>query len=513
MVSAGNNLMIKVNEFSFENNIQFKNDTFSKNVKLAETVPQNVAPLSFKGAQYLKGLALSKSPFVKQTTPSETITLASEEDKSKIEDLIKSRGFIYGVDYEINRVLPHVKTKEQAELAIAALEKKVDGSFLYSTYQVGQLVFKNNEPELAKTASEVISNSDVRISEYVVPTLNKLKTESPDKYQYLLGSSYLLEYLNKTVDYANDGTQSLIFTKKLDEFPILESLSSHISEDLNYDYCFHMLLDLYERDEEAYNYAINSPILMDKFFGDYDSKSCINVLNKNALVEIEKGFAANTSKNPQIISFVESSDDFKEPDVLSSYISQFKTDGEITVYRAERSTGSFEAVPINDDLLEKKIRAIVKLNYFKTKKDTIVPSSGKYSNFGAQHVPLYDYINSKKELSLSDAMLVAKYADKRYVDEILHLIENAELTDSRFKSTSFSERFVDSWMHDSDNKNVPKIKSKLTIEEGTEGVYVSSANHQFEFILNDNEKQITYNKAKYDKKTNTFVLEGNVGTI
>ncbi len=506
--------MVKVNRVSYsENNIKFQDNIYQNNVKLAETVSPNVPQLSFKGAEYLKGLVLAKNPFVNQTAPSEVITPASDEDKEKIETLIRNRGFSYDIDYEIKRVLPHVKTKEQAELAIASLEKKVDGSFLYSTYQVGQLVFKCQDSEIAKTGLEAINCSDVRLSEYVIPTLNELKTQNPDKYQYLLGSQYLMDYLNEIVDFRNDGTKSLIFTKKIEKFPEIESMCAHISDDLNYDYCSHMLLDLYYQDEDAYNYAINSPVLMSKFFYDHKTKDCIGLLNTNALIEIEKGYLANTAKNTQVSSFVQSSDYFKEHDALSSYISQFKTDGEITVYRAERSTGSFESVPIDNALLDKKIRTIVKLNYFKTKKDMIVPSSGKYSNFGAKQISLLDYINSKEKLTLSDAMIVAKYADKRYVDEVLRLIETVELTDNRFKSTSFSESFVDSWKVDSSNKNVAKIKSKLTIQEGTEGVYVSSNNGQFEFILNNKEKRIAYNKAQYDKHTNTFIIEGNVQHI
>ena len=53
----------------------------------------------------------------------------------------------------------------------------------------------------------------------------------------------------------------------------------------------------------------------------------------------------------------------------------------------------------------------------------------------------------------------------------------------------------------------------MTIQEGTEGVYVSSNNGQFEFILNNKEKRIAYNKAQYDKHTNTFIIEGNVQHI
>lgn len=509
--------MIELNKINYNaNEKHYLNNLNIQNYKLPQAGIKNVSQLSFKGAEALKGIVLAKNPFIKQNSSLPDVTPASEENKAKIEALIGNRCDVYRFDYrpDLERVLRLVKTEDEAELAIAILEKKVDNSFLYSVYDVIELVQEcKDDTLLANTATDAITHSDVILSKEVFPTLNKLKFENPKKYQYLLNSYYLMEYLNRTVDYFNDGTKSLIFSKDINDFPALESLSSHFSEDLNYDISFHVLLDLHEKDIEAYNYAINSSILMENFFKQQHVKSCVGIINKNSLIEIEKGFLSNTSKNPQVQSFVRNSDYFEENDALSSYISQFKTDSEIEVYRAERSTKHFESVPIKDNLLNRRIRTIVKLNYFKTKKDMFVPPSDKYYIYTNKKVSLYDYITSKENLTLSDAMLVAKYADKRYVDEILHLIENTQLIDSRFKSTTFSERFVEYWNANVSCSNAAKIKSKMTIKEGTEGVYITNDNKQFEFLLNNKDKQIKYNKAEYDKMTNTFYLEGNIENV
>ena len=469
--------------------------------------------LSFKGSEYLKGLVLAKNPFSKQVQKTKNSELASSDDIEKIKTLIKNRN-IRDVDYETNRVLSSVRTKKQAQVAIAALQKEVNGKLIYSTYQVSEFVCQAKDEQLADVALFAIVSSDVELFDGILKPLNVLRNDYPKKYVCLFESGVLISYLNKSVRRAENKNQNnLIFTQDVEQFPQIERVCNYIRNDLEQDKTFNILADLYFKDEKAFELVMNSPNLRDKYIGSLAALDSIDLLDFNSLVEIEKAYKAGTGSNSFLRDYVRDSDYFEKQEQLSEYISQFKIDGDITVYRADKGTGSFANVVLENDTLERKIRNIVKLNYFKTKQDMIITPSGKFSTYGEKAVSLYDYINSKDNLTLADAMLVAKYGDKNYIKQITDLIERSVVIDNRFKSTSLSETFVDCWCKDSNNKNSAKIKTKMHVLEGTECVYDSDNNYQAEFILNNTDKRITYQKASYDRKSNTFVLEATVKNI
>ena len=473
------------------------------------------SPVSFKGGGFLRGVVLAKLPFSKSLFKSQYHypQPATRQDKERIADLIRESGQVHDVDYEINRVLYNVTTKKQAELVMTALQKKVDDKFLYNTYVVSCMVEDISDDETLQTAIEAVSAADFSLSRYIFPVLNTLKNENPDKYQYLLKSRYLMSYLNMSVKGYDDDNENLVLTSDVAKFPEIEDICRYLIDEKEYKGYFNVLTDLYFKDRNAYDYAMNSPVLLGNFFTYYPVGDCISTLNANSLKEIEKAYNSNTAANKYIREYVDNSDSFKHQEELSEYISQFKTDGPITLYRAERSTGAFESVNIEGTSLSDMTRKLVEIHYPETKQDEFRPSNGKYSTFMQPVTNLYDYINSRNELTLADAMLVAKYGDKRFVNEVLHKIEEVEAIDNRFKSVTFSESFADSWKHDSSSINTAKIKTKLTVLEGTEGVFDTGKTGQWEFILNNTDKEIQYQKASYDKNTNTFHLEAILRNI
>ena len=54
--------------------------------------------------------------------------------------------------------------------------------------------------------------------------------------------------------------------------------------------------------------------------------------------------------------------------------------------------------------------------------------------------------------------------------------------------------------------------SKATICKGNEVGYATRSS-QYEFILNNNPKQLTFSNASYDKETNMFYFETQVRVI
>ena len=99
------------------------------------------------------------------------------------------------------------------------------------------------------------------------------------------------------------------------------------------------------------------------------------------------------------------------------------------------------------------------------------------------------------------------------MEMLLSQIKGTKIIDTRFKSTSFSEQFVDYWQKAVNNKEAITRKEKLTVKKGTEGVYDSSGTFQAEFIINNKPKLFTYTNAIYYENTNSFILEATVENI
>lgn len=271
-------------------------------------------------------------------------------------------------------------------------------------------------------------------------------------------------------------------------------------------------VDLYYYDPKVFEYCLNSEPINNIFMDDYEACSCIKDLNIAAAKEIEKGTA-----DPIVMDFVINSDNFykdsKKINELSERLSQNKTTGDITVYRGERNVGMFSEIPIKNSHLTKKIKLSNFINQLSTRKEKFADFDKQYQARKAEN-NLYSYIKNKQELSLSDAMLMMKHMDKHSQKEILELIKNAKIEDDgRFKSTTYSKYFAESWvstLYNYERKNEAKIISKINLKENCEGVYVqgtNSTNGQCEFIVNNKPKTTTIKDVTYDKEKNIFNLE------
>ncbi|MBE7708991.1 MAG: hypothetical protein E7Z93_00935 [Cyanobacteria bacterium SIG32] len=277
-------------------------------------------------------------------------------------------------------------------------------------------------------------------------------------------------------------------------------------------------IDLYYRDPETYRYCLNSEVINKIFMEDFRSHGCIPYMNMAMAKEIEKGRA-----DCVIMQFVEDSDVFYHKgdkiDELSKLLSTNKTTGRIIAHRGERHVGQFADIPVGE-FMTKKIKLANFINRFGTKKADFTGFDKQYSLRTQGNI--YDYIKSKDELSLADAMLMMKYVDKTTQKEILELIKKAQIKpDGRFKSTTFSRDFARSWIGTCSNyaaKDQPKILAKLNLEEGCEGYFVqgfncgaiTGGNGQCEFILNNKATHMTVKDVTFDPEKNIFNIEYDV---
>ena len=77
-----------------------------------------------------------------------------------------------------------------------------------------------------------------------------------------------------------------------------------------------------------------------------------------------------------IHKYVFCSDSFKRHDQLSEYISQFKTQSPISVFRCEKNTNIFKDVSLKGTELEAQTRKLVCMNEYQAKNvDSVIPKS------------------------------------------------------------------------------------------------------------------------------------------
>lgn len=194
---------------------------------------------------------------------------------------------------------------------------------------------------------------------------------------------------------------------------------------------------------------------------------------------------------------------------LSEDLLKVRLSTDVKSYRGEKTVGMFDSIEI-DKGLEKQIRQLLEKNKNNAKNMQVTSYTGNYNSISFAN--LYDFLSSKENLTLADAMQMAKYGDENFINEIILRIKNAKLVDTRFKSYSFDEGMAAGWrkIHTEDNTT---IIQRATINKGTEGGFHEGNNAQYEIILNNTPKEIVCNNVLYDKETDTFVLDTIVRNI
>lgn len=410
-------------------------------------------------------------------------------------------------DFYNSQFVQSVKTDKQAELVINALTKNHHGKFIYSVADAFKFLRVCQDEEMIDFVIETIKKSNSYINRSALGRYSDLKAQDVEKYNAVLSSKILTAYFNlKDSEYLAKATpQELIDVSRK---------ATNLLREYNYPKGFDALVDLcFKENELVRKYVVRNRFSLGKFFSDEKMyKAGLDSICVDALKEVKKAYKAKTIDNELLQKYVFCSDTFKQHDQLGEYISQFKTQSPISVFRCEKNTNIFKDVSLKGTELEAQTRKLVCMNEYQAKNvDSVIPNEGTYRFDEERRLSLYDYIMDKEELSLADAMLVAKYGDDDFIDKIRYLIETTDISDDRFKSTSYSKAFVEKWKRN--KESWATIISELNIKEGTEGVFVSSQNGQMEFLLNNTPKTFRYYDVDYDREQNTFFLKGVVENI
>ena len=414
------------------------------------------------------------------------------------------------MERDVEKLLNTVKTETDYSFAKAALQKKEGNRHLYKTADVAKLISDMREKGQIPSATETISKCSEAISYRELANFDKLKEESEEKYCAVLDSPLLTKYFNNA--FIKKTPQNLIFSSDISSFSKIEEACNQIPNKKFADMVFAQLANLYLHDKAGYDYLLNSEALLYCFIMEQAFVES-NPFGLNELKEIEKACKARTRNNESLRQYISNSDSFKKTAELSEFISQFKTDNDINVYRGGRDSGIFTNVSIENLPLEQKVRELNEEKKEVTRKTQIKIMSGDYHKDSEASILLYDYIKDKETLTLADAMFFAQFGNNEFMEMLLSQIKGTKIIDTRFKSTSFSEQFVDYWQKAVNNKEAITRKEKLTVKKGTEGVYDSSGTFQAEFIINNKPKLFTYTNAIYDENTNSFILEATVENI
>ena len=228
----------------------------------------------------------------------------------------------------------------------------------------------------------------------------------------------------------------------------------------------------------------------------------IQVMRKDSLTGIK-----------QLGLYVESSDRFANNPTavkeLSEALSKYKISTDVNLYRGDKTVGMFDSIVV-DKNLEKQIRQLLETNKQKAQNTKITEYTGRYNCSPTTN--LYDFLSSKETLTLADAMQVAKYGDDAFLKEVVNRIQNSRIVDTRFKSYSFDKGMASGWKSRNAGGNTTILQNAL-VKKGTQGGYKPDNNGQFEVILNNAPKEMTFPKVTYNKKTDTFELNTVVQNI
>ena len=196
---------------------------------------------------------------------------------------------------------------------------------------------------------------------------------------------------------------------------------------------------------------------------------------------------------------------------LSEDLSKHHLSTDVKLYRGEKTVGMFDSVAIDKDF-ESQIRAMLEKNKEKAKNMKVKTYNGKFDS--EPKTNLYDFLTSRKTLTLADAMQMAKFGDEKFINELIKRIKSAKIIDKRFKSLSFDGGMASSWASRRAGDSSTPIIQNVTVKKGTQGGFDAiSANSQYEVILNNTPKEITFQDVVYNPKADNFEIKSTIQNV
>lgn len=313
------------------------------------------------------------------------------------------------------------------------------------------------------------------------------------------------------------------FYKKLPKEEVIDIVNGevveHFEEQVANKDSYINLLIMKMYNPKTYNYLMNeeNPLRTQALLSSWEygdnippTNSFLQEITPNQLCAMGE-IPPSTSK--AIGSFVESSDEFySSPRLVKSLhddLAQKTFPKDVELYRGEKTTGMFDSISIDINLSE-YLKSLVERNKTKAQNLYISKNTGYYQE--PANTNLYEYIMQKENLTLADAMQIVRFGSEKDIETIIKLIQNSEIIDTRFKSLSFDRGMSNGWknIHAQDNTT---ILHTANVKQGTQGCYHDTNNGQFEVILNNTPKKMTFENVVYDKNTNTFYMNTSIINI
>ncbi|MGN1152639.1 MAG: hypothetical protein ACI4S3_01285, partial [Candidatus Gastranaerophilaceae bacterium] len=301
-------------------------------------------------------------------------------------------------------------------------------------------------------------------------------------------------------------------------FAELDKFAQKMDFEPDFEHYMNMLI-MKKYNPETYKYLMTTndmaaASIVEQWGNVYSKEPPSTVMLKNITPEQIRVMVNNRLPGSKYIgAYVENSDAIvkypKNIQGLSEDLSKVRLSSDVELYRGEKTVGMYDSIGI-DKKLEQQIRQLLEQHKSDAINRNITEYTGRY-NCGTS-TNLYDYLSSKETLTLADAMQMAKYGDEKFINELATQIQNAKITDTRFKSFSFDEGMSKGWKNLNREDNTT-ILQRATIKQGTQGGFHDGNNGQYEVILNNTPKEISCNKVVYDRDSDTFVLDTIVQNV
>ena len=455
-------------------------DTFQKRAQLLSTVPKKVKKNTLDSL--IQIFSAKKYEDFFQDIPVDEYLMSivkTENDASILKLLLKKNYFKYGFNMDSVEII---------------LKKSRDNKY------------KDIVLDLCKSKKCVIPDFH-ETNESLFDRLYVMKNNNFEKYKKVVNSKNLLNFFERDITWDTGCISggkiepflktSLLEDLDISEFSNIEKIYNkfykhNINETLECNP--HKLTYLYFKKPKIYDYLIKHQYLLKEF-----PDTVYEVPSVEILEEINKSYSNHIANRCSSVF-----ENYVEWNVrqLTKYqeqcLEKMKLSNDIILYRGD-SNKLFESISINNSALAKIVKETIKNNPDIALKEQV------FSNGNKQY--LYDYIITKKDLTLSDAMnlVSAGYKDEKLIRSIENAIKHSSIVDKKRKSLTLSKAVAEGYGD--------STFSKLTIKKGTECAFIGDNGGQREFLLSSKPRKITFTNAIFDPEIKKFKLEATVEPV
>lgn len=196
-----------------------------------------------------------------------------------------------------------------------------------------------------------------------------------------------------------------------------------------------------------------------------------------------------------------------KPEHLNRYLSNHIIKESFNAYRGENNTEVFNSIPVDKNMAIKTKWYVLK-NVLKSARTHIQYTNEKGAKCKDN---LFSFIMAKKKITLSDAMQVAKYGNKKYQKDLAQIVESTKIEDNKFKALTFDTNVAKNYLKEEDF-NTTGIFHNVNVKEGLEGVFSNIENRQAEFVLNNNSKIMTFKNVHYVPEQDVWTMESSIAS-